>query len=121
MRPLLTLIISLLSAGAWAAPPPGHPSTDEAERILQLPDTRAPLVYSGRVVEAINSNNYTYIKLRSRNGDRWIAAPRQNLVPGVLIRYPRGRVFPTFFSRKLKRSFRSIIFVSTIEVVNVGI
>ena len=99
-----------------AAPPPGHPSTDNAATIMQLPDAE-DLPYRGKVVQAINSNSYTYIQVQVMDKSLWLAAPRLELIEGQSIAFPSGTVMNNFFSRKLKRTFSSVLFVRAVEVL----
>lgn len=111
-----TALLAASAAAAFAAPPPGHPAPDEASRLLGVPRGEAKLPYEGLVVKAVNSNNYTYIQVRSPNGTRWLAVPRVQVRPDTRIRYGRGRVMHNFYSRKLHITFPSIMFVDRIQV-----
>ena len=93
-----------------AAPPPGHPSVDQASRILGIPE-QSP-VNKGEVLEVFNSNSYTYLRIsHSEEGERWLAAPRQSLVVGAKIRYGDGTRMENFYSKVWHRTFPIIYFV----------
>lgn len=110
------VIVALLLAGHWqtafTAQPPGHPSTDKTTELLKLPRGQASYIHTGRVLEAIDSNNYTYILVETEQTKRWLAAPKATLEPGQKIRFPDGALMRRFYSKLLKRTFENILFVS---------
>ena len=99
-----------------AAPPPNHPSTDDAAGILKLTET-TEYPFQGRVLETIDSNSYTYIRVRQPKHEMWLAAPRLPLREGQRIRFPRGKVMVDFYSRKLKRTFDAVLFVRDVIIL----
>jgi hypothetical protein len=114
----LLIFLATISLSLSAAPPPGHPSTDESLDMLKLPET-THLPYQGQVLEAINSNGYTYIQVQIEMGHKklWLAAPRVALKKGQFIRFPSGTLIRNFYSRLLKRTFDGVIFVRTIDIL----
>jgi len=111
------LVFLVLAGPALAQAPPGHPSAEEAGRMLRLPEN-TQLANSGHVLEVIDSNAFTYIRIASEEGERWLSAPQIALAPGTLIRFGEGRVFHDFYSRKQKRRFSSITFVDRVEILS---
>jgi hypothetical protein len=120
MKRMSYVIVALVLAGHWetafTAPPPGHPSVDKTTDMLNLPRDQASYTHTGRVVEAINSNNYTYILVETEQTKRWLAAPKTALQPGQKIRFPDGALMRNFYSKSLKRTFQNILFVSGVTV-----
>jgi hypothetical protein len=114
MRNIATLILLGLVAAAQAAPE-GHPSTGTAAQALHLPDKGEALPYRGKVLEAIDSNDYTYIRLATEEGERWLAAPRIALKEGAMVRFGDGTLMSNFYSKKLKRTFDAVLFVSEVK------
>ena len=118
---VITSQISMLAAASQAsiaAPPPGHPSTGESADILNLPhDNEFP--YQGLVLQAIDSNDYTYIQVQIplHNKKIWLAAPKTELKEGQRIRFPSGKFMRNFYSRLLKRTFDGVMFVRAIDIV----
>jgi hypothetical protein len=107
----------LLSAGVTpAAPPPGHPSVEQANRALGLDASRDDLPLSGTVLEAEDSNNYTYLLIERDGAQQWLAAPRLRVAPGDRLRYAPGRTIANFHSKKLRRTYPSVTFVPHAEV-----
>lgn len=116
-RYLLTLPLALLlTAGATlAAPPPGHPSVEQANRALGLDQASDALPLSGTVLEAEDSNNYTYLLIERDGAQQWLAAPRLRVAPGNTLRYAPGRTIANFHSKKLRRTYPSVTFVPRAE------
>ncbi len=105
-----------LCGAALAEPPPGHPSVDQAQQAMELPDNE-PLTYRGQVLQVIPSNDYTYLEVSTGEGKKlWLAAPRTEVAPQAWIRYGNGTVMHNFFSRKHQRTFDEVMFVERIAV-----
>ncbi len=114
MRLALLMILSSYALLLQAAPPPGHPSTGQAAELMGIEN---PVVFSfeGRVLQAIDSNNYTFIEVQAANQSiLWVAAPKLVLQPGQLISFPQGRLMRNFYSKKHQRTFAQIWFVSQV-------
>ena len=120
MKRMSCIMAALLLAGhfglALAVQPPGHPSVDMTTDLLKLPKGQAAYTHTGRVIEAINSNNYSYILVETSQTKRWLAAPKTALQPGQKIRFPDGTLMRNFYSKSLKRNFQNILFVSGVAV-----
>ena len=120
MKRMSCIMAALVLAGhcglALAGQPPGHPSVDMTTELLKLPKDQAAYTHSGRVIEAIDSNNYTYILVETDQSKRWLAAPKTALQSGQKIRFPDGALMRNFYSKSLKRTFENILFVSGVAV-----
>lgn len=116
MRVLLIVLGWALVGLGHAAPPPGHPSVDQAQRMIHVPN-EADLVHQGRVLQAISSNDYTYIEVTTddKGGTRWLAAPNMELPADSQIRYGDGAVMKNFYSRKHSRTFAEVWFVDEVK------
>lgn len=114
------LILCLLAGlgGAQAAPPPGHPSPAQTMDMLlpQRPPTPAELPHSGKVLKAMDANEFTYLEVSDGKTARWIAGPKTAVTPGATVRYSDGAVMRNFQSKLLKRSFDSVMFVDHVVV-----
>jgi hypothetical protein len=116
----VALILSLTIGAntlAQAAPPPGHPSAEQAIGILipGKPDAK-DLNQAGEVVSTQDANEFTYVEVKRPDAVEWIAVPLMELKPGSVIRYEEGIVMADFYSKLLKRTFPSVRFVGQIEV-----
>lgn len=107
----------LASQSSLSAPPPGHPSTEQAAQILGLEHAPQKMPYSGVVMQVIDSNNYSYIEVEQNGQRRWLAAPKRALAIGTQLRFPEGRVFKVFYSKVHQRSFENILFVDSVFIV----
>lgn len=102
---------------AQAAPPPGHPSAEQAIGMLipSKPDAK-DLNQAGEVISTQDANEFTYVEVKRPDAVEWIAVPLMELKPGSVIRYEKGIVMADFYSKLLKRTFPSVRFVGQIEV-----
>jgi hypothetical protein len=119
MKPLLPLLMLLAAAAATAAPPPGHPSPTQALDLL-MPDKAPPaseLPNQGKVVSSMDANEFTYIEVERNGSIEWIAVAKMAVKPGNTLRYEEGSVMTNFYSKLLKRSFDSVMFVGHVAVV----
>jgi hypothetical protein len=119
MQRLLILIATLASVSVMAAPPPGHPSPEQARDMLmpEKPPAPAELPNKGKVLSSIDANDFTYIEVDRGGRTEWIAAPKMSLKLGSTIRYEDGSVMSDFYSKLLKRTFPSVMFVGQVAVV----
>ncbi|NGZ07356.1 MAG: hypothetical protein G8237_13485 [Magnetococcales bacterium] len=98
-----------------AAPPPDHPTVDQAARILEIP-TQPPR-HQGRLLEIFDSNNYSYMRVsHPQEQERWLAAPRTPLTVGTRIRYGEGKRMDNFYSKVWQRTFPVIYFVGEVVI-----
>lgn len=109
------------TAAALAAPPPGHPSPAQAREML-LPD-KPPrpneLPNEGKVLAATHANEFTYIEVARKGkspASEWIATQKTEIKVGSTIRYEDGAVMKDFYSKLLKRTFPSVMFVDYVSV-----
>lgn len=115
----LAILLGTLSISAVAAPPPGHPSPAMAAEMLAPATAAKPseLPHEGRVISFTHANEYTYIEISNANATHWLAAPKTELKTGNLIRYKEGSTMTSFYSKLLKRTFPSIMFIGQISVM----
>ena len=117
-RACLLSLLLLPGLPAGAAPPPGHPSVEQAGQALGLPTAPDALPLEATVLEAIDSNSYTYLRVRQGDRESWLAAPRLAAAPGATLRFAPGRTLTDFYSKKLKRTFAAVTFVPRAEVID---
>lgn len=113
---LISACLLALCFQAVAAPPIDHPSPSDAFNLMKVPEAEA-FPHQGNVLQAINSNSYTYIQVELKQQKIWLAAPRVDVIEGQLIAFPDGSLMRNFYSRKLKRTFNEVIFVRKVEIL----
>ena len=72
----------------------------------------AGMVVSGDVLETKDVDSYTYVRLKTAQGETWAAIPTATLKKGQTIRIDNAMVMNNFESKSLKRTFPSIVFGS---------
>lgn len=118
----LTALIALATlsmSAAFAAPPAGHPTPAAAAGMMSpAPISDAELTQKGKVLSTTDANEYTYIEVAQGNQTTWLAAQKLALKKGDQIRFDNGAVMTNFYSKLLKRTFPSVMFVNRVVVSN---
>lgn len=118
----LTALIALATlsmSAAFAAPPAGHPTPAAAAGMMSpAPISDAELTQKGKVLSTTDANEYTYIEVAQGNQTIWLAAQKLALKKGDQIRFDNGAVMTNFYSKLLKRTFPSVMFVNRVVVSN---
>jgi hypothetical protein len=112
------LLAALFALPAFAAPPAGHLSPAQARDML-LPDkppSASEMPNEGTVLEVIHANEFTYLEVARTEGKEWIAVQKMEIRPGTRIRYEEGAVMQNFYSKLLKRTFPSVMFINHLAV-----
>jgi hypothetical protein len=91
---LLPLVFVLWSIGASAAPP--------------APTPAAPL--AGTVLEVKDVNPYTYLRLRTKEGEVWAAVPTASVKVGAEVSIANPQAMNGFHSKSLNKTFDRIVF-----------
>ncbi|MGE5357702.1 MAG: hypothetical protein ACM3NQ_01705 [Bacteroidales bacterium] len=72
-------------------------------------------VVSGTVQETMNASTYTYVRVRTADGDIWAATQQFPVAVGDRVRVPLQMAMKDFQSKTLNRTFPEIYFVTEIE------
>ena len=64
----------------------------------------------GTVEETMNTGGYTYLKVKAKEGDIWVAIPETTVQKGQKVVCSPGMTMSNFESKSLGRTFESIIF-----------
>lgn len=75
---------------------------------------------SFEVVEVVQGNTYTYLKVRESVGEKWMAISRQEINAGDVYYYDEGLQMTNFHSKEIDRTFEEIYFVSTISTTPIA-
>ncbi|MBI5330434.1 MAG: nucleotide-binding protein [Betaproteobacteria bacterium] len=78
----------------------------------------APLVFAGEtaatvkgvVLETLNSGGYTYLRLKTKEGETWAAVNRAQVAKGAEVTIESAMVMENFESKSLKKTFPKIVF-----------
>lgn len=106
---ICTMIILMLSGGAYASP--GTTATQPAAQLPSLAKTFAKAAeLSGKVVETMNAGGYTYVRIQKGGEKIWVAVPQAEVAVGQKVTVQSGQEMKGFTSKTLNRTFDSIIF-----------
>ena len=67
---------------------------------------------TGKILETMDAAGYTYIKVATDAGEKWVAVNQTPVTVGEEVTYMDGMVMQNFFSKTLDRTFPEIIFSS---------
>lgn len=101
MKNLLSILIVLIAPLVWAADRSSAPA-----------QAAAPTVITGEVLEVQDVESYTYLRLKTRNGETWVAVGRAPVKKGATVTIEDAMVVNNFESRSLKKTFPTIVFGS---------
>jgi len=71
---------------------------------------------SGKVMDVINTEGYTYVQVKQHNESIWIATTNIEAKIGDKISFSQGVSMPNFYSKALMREFNVILFVGEAKV-----
>lgn len=96
---IATTLIVAASFSAWAADPVS---------------TKAPVkgAISGEVMEIKDVDSYTYLRLKTKDGETWAAVSTAAVKKGATVTIENPMVMTNFESKTLKKTFPTIIFGS---------
>ena len=98
MKKLLAICALVATSFAWAG---DH---------LAPPASATPV--KGEVLEVRDVESYTYLRLKTKDGETWAAVPRTQLKTGAQVTIENTMVMSNFESKSLKKTFPTIIFGS---------
>lgn len=97
MKFLLSMLCIVVASLSWAADPSGG---------------TPPMVTTikGEVLEVKDVDSYTYLRLKTRDGEIWAAVTRAPVKAGATVTLENASAMSNFESRALKRTFPTIYF-----------
>lgn len=99
-------------AAAQGQLPEGHPPVTGNEQAPPLEGQPAPAM-AGVAAEVLQGAGYTYVRLTTEEGDRWVAGPMTNLAVGDTLSLPTVMDMGDFQSEALGRTFEPLYFTDT--------
>jgi hypothetical protein len=70
----------------------------------------ANLVLTGEVLEVKDVESYTYLRLKTAEGETWAAVGKAPVKKGAQVRIENPMVMENFESKSLKKTFKTIVF-----------
>lgn len=70
----------------------------------------APSSVKGEVLEVIDVESYTYLRLKTKDGETWAAVGREQVSKGSEVTIENAMVMNDFESKSLKKTFKTIVF-----------
>lgn len=94
MKVLLTTLLIVAAISAWAA------------------DNPSPSVVKGEVLEVKDVEGYTYLRLKTTEGETWAAVAKAPVKEGAEVTIENAMAMNNFESKTLNRTFPTILFGS---------
>jgi hypothetical protein len=97
MKLLVAVFVTLLSCSGWAAETPPLPQAASIK---------------GEVLEVKDVDAYTYLRLKTKDGETWAAVNKAPVSKGAEVTIENATVMTNFESKTLKKTFDRIVFGS---------
>ena len=94
MKLFVTIIAILCASLAWG---------------INTPAAAPTAVVKGQVLEVKNVDSYTYLRLKTRDGEIWAAVNKTPVKKGAQVTIENAMVMNNFESKALKRTFPQIV------------
>lgn len=98
MKSLLVICMLVAAPFLWADDKTAAPSTATAKAV------------TGEVLEVQNVESYTYLRLKTAQGETWAAVATAPVRKGAKVTIENATVMNNFQSRALKRTFDTVVF-----------
>ncbi len=100
-----------------ASPPSAEAAHAHAADKAATPVSAESLPNSGKVLDVIDTDLYSYIEVTNNSGSIWLATTKVKVAKGDMVRYGQGSVMNNFPSRALNRTFPSLMMVEKVVAV----
>jgi hypothetical protein len=126
LRTLSILALAALLAGCSKKPATESATPareDAAPASVQAPATppaETGGAQRGTVVETMNAAEYTYVRVKTAQGEIWAAGPQTTVAVGDQVELAAGMLMQQFQSKSLNRTFDQIYFVNEIRTAGQG-
>lgn len=88
------------------------PALSQPSQSLSKPLTNTQNVLSGEVLEVTDAAGYTYLRLKTKDGETWAAVNQSPVKVGSVVTIGDPMVMQNFESKSLKKTFPTIVFGS---------
>jgi hypothetical protein len=102
----LFFVFAIIFLSVGCKGPLSAPGTAEAK----------PGVHKVVVNEVIHAGGYTYLNVSEKRKKIWLAVPGMQATKGDKISYSGGLEMINFFSKELKRTFASVLFLESVNI-----
>ena len=75
---------------------------------------------TGEVLETLAAPPYIYVRLKTDQGETWIAAPQTEVAVGEMLQVSEAMEMKSFKSKTLGREFKSVYFASSVAKLGSG-
>jgi len=103
----ILLAICLIVAAPFA---PFAPSVWAGETPAPAPVSPSAAVVTGEVLEVRDVDSYTYLRLKTKDGETWAAVEKAPVKKGAKVTIENVMVMKNFESKSLKKTFPTILF-----------
>ena len=104
------LSVVLLVALAVAGCKKKEPAQPQQAAGAQAPNAAPSAVIKGKIVERLDADPYSYLKLQTDSGEAWVAVPKTDKGPGNEVTVSGAMPMSQFESKTLKRKFELVYF-----------
>jgi len=111
---LLALLLIAFPLAMTAGCKKETPKAPEPLTVVE-PQPTGP-VRSGKVLEAVNGDSYTFVLLDTGMEKLWVAAAEVAVKVGETVTVPEGTPMTNYHSKPLNRDFETVLFVDNITV-----
>jgi hypothetical protein len=77
--------------------------------------------FLGEVLESVNAGSYTYLRLKTKDGEVWAATMRSNFAKGTRVQLHDPMLMTDFESKAMGRTFDEIVFASAVSTETGGL
>jgi len=77
--------------------------------------------FQGEVLESINAGSYTYLRLKTKDGEVWAATMLSNIPKGANVQLHDPALMTNFQSKALNKTFDEIVFASAVSTQASGL
>ena len=104
---------SEINAATLDAMGANHPAVGSKE----VKQTSNAITRQGKVVEVVDADDFSYLRIESGNKEIWIAGIKVKAKVGDKISYEENVTMDNFVSKALNRTFAKVVFASSVSVV----
>lgn len=88
---------------------------DNKDKDMEKLRENNPNTHVVQVVQSMNASQYTYIKVKERDNEYWIAVPQMKVEEGDVLYFTKSMEMKNFHSESLNKTFESVLFVDDIS------